>query len=183
MDFQNIKTPKQLLIFMNKNISYGFKDQDNNIYSNPSIEEWKKYGDKYIVQTGKEVSETKVGTCWDQVELERIWFKKHNYKFKTVFIWFELNYEHNYPTHTFLLFQKDNKWYWFENAFEAYRGIHEFNSYKEALDFVVDKHSAYSILNGYTKPENKTSIVAYEYEGLTKSISASNYLRHVTKNE
>jgi len=180
MEFQNIDTPQKLLAFMSENISYGFKDESGNIHSNPSSNDWKDYGNKYIVQTGEEVLYTKVGTCWDKVELERIWFEKKGYEFKTIFIWFELNSEQNNPTHTFLLFQEKNKWYWFENAFEAYRGIHEFNSFKDALNFVIDKHSEYSVNSGFTKPEDKKFIEAYEYNKLSESISANNYLRHAT---
>ena len=82
MSFDNIDTPQELLDYMGNNIKYGFITKDGkkefNNYSN--------FYDECMVQTGKEVLITKVGTCWDQVELERMWFIEHGYNIKTYFI-------------------------------------------------------------------------------------------------
>ena len=52
---------------------------------------------------------------------------------------FEVGRDCNYHMHTFLIFENDNKYYWFENAFEAQRGIHEFSSLDEAIECVKSK--------------------------------------------
>ena len=125
MEFERIKTPKEFLEYMNNNITYGFIGKNGKKYQNFSSEEWFEEG---IVQNGEEVLKSKIGTCYDQVELERLWFGNHHFEVKTIFIWFEVDYENDYPTHTFLVYKNNHKWYWFEHAFEPYRGIHEFDS-------------------------------------------------------
>ncbi len=179
--WNKIKKPEQLLEFMSENIRYGFVDKDKNTYDSNSPE-WDKWRDICIVQTGKQILETKVGTCWDQVELERLWFEKHKYDIKTYFIWFEVDYENKFPSHTFLLYKKKDKWYWFENAFEACRGIHEFKNKKEAINEVINKHLEYAIENGLATKQDKRLITLYEYNRI-KASTVNEYLEQVTKNK
>ena len=179
MDFESIKTPQELLDYMSNNIKYCSVGKDNKIYNNLDSSEWV---DKCIVQTGEQVLNTKAGTCWDQVELERLWFEKNNYEIKTIFMWFEVNYENNYPTHTFLLYKQDNKWYWFENAFFSSRGIHKFNSVEEATQCVKQKQLEYAISIGVAKEEDLKLIKCYEYPKLERALSIDEYLDHVTVN-
>ena len=40
-------------------------------------------------------------------------------------------------THSFAYWLEDGKAYWFENAWEDYRGIHEFDSESEMLDTII----------------------------------------------
>ena len=138
-ELNNIKNPNELLKYMTSNITYGFVGKNGKKYLNQYSDEWNDWYQECVVQTGEEVLETKVGTCWDQVELERLWFTNNNYKFNTYFIWFEVNHKNDYSTHTFLIYENDNKYYWFENAFEEYRGIHEFDSEDNAIDYVMNK--------------------------------------------
>lgn len=41
-------------------------------------------------------------------------------------------------THTFAYWVDDNNAYWFENAWEDYKGIHKFNNEEELISAVVD---------------------------------------------
>ena len=175
MNFDKINSPQELLKFMGDNIKYGFIGKDGKLNQNQD-----DLFDQYIVQTGDQVLKTKVGTCWDQVELERLWFEKRNYKINTIFIWFEANYKNNYPTHTFLLYQKDNKWYWFENSFEAYRGIHEFNTIEEAIMCAKEKLLEYAIDIGVVMKKDKEIIKDYEYSKLIRPLTVDEYINHVT---
>ena len=53
----------------------------------------------------------------------------------------KLDYNNNYPTHSFLIFKdKDNSWNWFENSDFENRGIHRFNSIDELLKYQYDKY-------------------------------------------
>ena len=180
MEFNKVDSPEKLLKFMNINIKYGFKGKNGKKYSDQFSEEWNDWYKQCIVQTGEEVLKSGIGTCWDQVELERLWFENHNYEIKTFFIWFEIECENNYPTHTFLLYKKDNKWYWFEHAFEDYRGIHEFISIDEAIEYVISKHLEYAVNNGIAKSEDRKLIVTYEYSKLEKTVNVDDYINHVT---
>ena len=168
MSFDNIDTPQELLDYMGNNIKYGFITKDGkkefNNYSN--------FYDECIVQTGKELLITKVGTCWDQVELERMWFIEHGYNIKTYFLFFESG--GSLPTHTFLIYEDNGIWYWFENAFFNHRGIHKYSSIKEALEEVKKKQIEYAKV--------KEEVKSCEYEVINKCMTVGEYLKHV-KNE
>lgn len=184
MEFKKINSPKELLEFMSNNIKYGYVSKNGKIYDNQdSSSYWDDWYINCLVQTGEEVLKTKVGTCWDQVELERLWFENNNYEFKTFFIRFEVNKENDYPTHTFLLYKKDNKWYWFENSFEASRGIHEFCSIHDAINYVKEKQLEYAINIGVAKKSDYKYIKSYEYTKLEKPLSVDEYLNHVVLND
>ena len=107
--FDEINSPEELLEFMDKNITYGFLGKNGKKYTDMYSPEWNDWYDECFVQSGEEVLKSKIGTCWDQVELERLWFEKNNYNFKTIFIWFEVNRENNFPTHAFLIYEDNNK--------------------------------------------------------------------------
>lgn len=181
MDFNKISNPEQLLEFMGQNIKYGFARKNGELCISQEPEEWNDWYEQCVVQTGEQVLNTKVGTCWDQVELERLWFEKNHLEIRTIFIWFEVDYKNDFPTHTFLLYKKGNKWYWFENAFESYRGIHEFNTVKEAVECVISKQLEYAISIGVAKIEDKKLIKSYEFSKLEIQFSVVEYLNHVTQ--
>ena len=93
-------------------IEYGWIDKNNNKYNEVN----NLFSDNYILQSPKQVLKNKIGVCWDQVELERYLFEKENICFNTYFI---VHYDNDkYPTHTFLIYKKDNKYYWFEHSWE-----------------------------------------------------------------
>ena len=180
--WNKIKTPEDLLDYMSHNIRYGFVGKNKKIYDDPTSPEWNDWKEEGIVQTGKQVLNSKVGTCWDQVELERYWFEKHKYDIKTYFMWFEVDYDNQFPSHTFLLYKKNKKWYWFENAFESCRGIHEFDTKNEAMNEVINKHLEYAIENDLATRADKKLITLYEYPKI-KASTVAEYLDFVTKNK
>ncbi len=183
MLYKDIKTPEELLKFMEENITYGFITKNGKKYTDPSSKVWQKdWYSKCIVQTGKEVLKTKIGTCWDQVELERLWFKEHNYSFKTIFMIFSSNKINNLPTHTFLIYKKANKYYWFEHAFYINKGIHQFNSYKEAITYVKHQQLDYAINNNKIDKSYYRLLKTNEYNEIPNSLTVGEYLDWVTKN-
>lgn len=183
MEFQDIKKPEDLLDFMSSNITYGFVGKNGKIYTNPASDEWNDWYKECLVQTGDEVLDTKVGTCWDQVELERIWFEKNNFEFKTFFIWFEKYNGDDYPSHTFLIYKSNNKYYWFENSFGIYRGIHEFNGEIDAINEVIKNHLEYAKSIGVATDDDKNYIKHYEYSRLIRPLNVDEYINHVVHNK
>ncbi len=182
MEFENINTPEELLENMHKNIIYGFVCKNAKVYTDAFSEESKKdWYNQCIIQDGKKVLETKVGTCWDQVELERLWFKEKNYEFKTIFLWFELNKKNDLPTHTFLMYKSDNKYYLFEHAYEHNRGIHEFDSFEEIIEGAKQKQLEYVISNYKVKEDFYDFIKVCEYFEPLPNLSVEEYLKHVKK--
>ena len=181
MKYEFIKTPEQLINYMNDNIYYGFVGRNKKIYKNANSEEWKNdWYNECIVQDGNSLIKSHYSTCWDQVELERKWFSENNYSYKTVFMWFEVNKPNNLPTHTFLIFNTNDKYYWFEHAFEDNRGIHEFNSEKELIDCIMNKQLDYAIEMGIATLEDKKFIKCYEYSKPEPNLNVDDYIYHVT---
>lgn len=148
-EFNLIKEPKELLSFMDKYINYGILGSNGNIYI-PGC----NYGflnaclDYYELCDSNRLLKCGYGTCWDQVELERTWFRDHNYEYKTFYIWFNLDYENSYFTHTYLVYKNGNKYYYFEHADGNNKGIKEFTSYEEAIKYQMNLHIKVNLENG-----------------------------------
>ena len=70
-DFNNIKTPMELLKYMD-NITYGFVGRNGKKYTDMNSDDWNDWYDECLVQTGENVLITNIGTCYDQVEIERL---------------------------------------------------------------------------------------------------------------
>ena len=142
--YSEVETPEELLKFMDEYVTYGIYGTDGKSYTN-----WENNINsefqiacqtKYALCDKERILKYGLGTCWDQVELERFWFKEHNYKFKTYFIWFYFEENNNYGTHTYLVYEKNNKYYYFEHADFNNKGIYEFDSYEDAIKFQMEKH-------------------------------------------
>lgn len=92
----------------------------------------------YIVKTPYKLLKSRKGVCYDQVELEKILFDKISFEYKTFFAY--CGDVTDNPTHTFLVFKDKGKYFWFENSWNSYRGIHgPFGSYKEAINYTSKK--------------------------------------------
>ena len=151
-----------------KDIEYGWIDKNNNKHS--VVDE--TYSDNYILQSPNEVIKNKIGVCWDQVELERYYFKGNDWNIKTYFL---VHYDGDKcPTHTFLTFEKNNKYYWFEHSWERFRGIHEYQSLKELLFDIRDKFIKYELDNDFVS-EN---LVLHEYKKPKYHISVQEFYNH-----
>ncbi len=151
-----------------KNIDYGWIDKDNK--KHVLVDE--TYSDNYILQSPKEIIKNKIGVCWDQVELERYYFKGNDWNIKTYFL---VHYDGDKcPTHTFLTFEKNNKCYWFEHSWEKFRGIHEYKSLKELLFDIRDKFIKYELDNDYVVD----NLVLHEYKKPKYHISVQEFYNH-----
>lgn len=167
LGIKNYYNENEIMQFMN-NIRYGWLDK-NNIKSN-LISEF--FSDYYILQSPKQVAKNKIGVCWDQVELERYYFYNTELKIKTYFI---CHYDDNKcPTHTFLVYEKDNKYYWFEHSWEIYRGIHKYNNIKELLIDVRSKFIISELNDNY----EKNNLMLYEYDKPEYGISVLDFYKH-----
>lgn len=160
---------EELEIFaLMENIDYGWVDKNN--IKHDKIDE--TYSDDYILQSPDEIIKSKIGVCWDQVELERYYFEAKNCKVKTYFI---VHYDGNKcPTHTFLTYEKNNKYYWFEYSWKKFKGIHEYNSLKELLLDVKNKFIKYELSDEYIK----SNLVIHEYQKPKYNISVQEFYNH-----
>lgn len=152
-------------------INYGYFDSKNRIHQEVDEE----FLSLYKLQSPQETLKHKVGVCWDQVELERYLFEKENIKFKTYFM---VHYDNDKcPTHTFLIYEKNNKYYWFEHSWEKYRGIREYNTEIDALKDIKEKFINSELNNNY----NLENMCIYEYSKPEYGINVSEFYKQCEK--
>ena len=162
--FEQIKNPEELLEYMKTNIEYGFVGKDDKKVYSPKHEDW-GVGEspEQILQSPKELLESGYGTCWEQVELERGWFLKNNYEFKTFLLMFGKEISQKNPAHTLLAYKSKDKWYWFENTLGKNNGIHEFDNLEDLKENAINMLKASASKNGATGEDIK-KLKLYEYE-------------------
>lgn len=140
-------------------IKYGYMNNAGNVcYS------FDTFDDDYVLQSYKDILKTKTGVCFDQVELERHYL--YNRDITSYFICY---YGEFLQSHTFLVVKEDDKYIWFEHAWEKYRGIYEYNSLDELLNDVKNKFmNEYNIfdkdkilLKSYSKPKSGINLSEY----------------------
>jgi len=152
-------------------IEYGFKDNlGNNIIINSN--KWdNEFNDFYYLQEPEELLKTKCGVCWDQVELERKLFLNIKIKCNTYFIFAKVGEE--LPSHTFLIYAMNDKFYWFEHSWNKYKGIHEYNNLNDLLKDVISK---FKKENNLIKNAN---LFLYEYQKPKKHIKCNEFYKYI----
>lgn len=185
---EKLKTPEELSEYMRKNIEYGFVGKENNkVYSSSDIDFDVDFEKEYFLQPPEQLLNSKNGLCWDQVELERQWFLKQKFDFKTYFLMFVKEESNNLPTHTFLTYKNKDKFYWFENSFEANKGIHEYENFDALIEDVKKKQFDYA-RNECDATDNDFKDLKYcEYEmprfGASTDEFITNIIDHNSKRE
>lgn len=159
---ENIKTPEELLEFMD-------------IINYDSPKNWH-------LLTPNEVLKKRIGNCFDQVELEREWFKSNNYEIKTYYMMFLLPYNNPYSTHTFLVYKKDNKCYLFEHSNFNNRGIHEYNSLEDLLNTISNIHIKTNKIDHNITDEEIKTLAIYEYPKLEYGLNFEEYIENILNN-
>lgn len=161
----------KIVSIMNQ-IEYGFKDSSGQNIIN-DLSKWDNEFNKfYYLQTPDELLVSKCGVCWDQVELERKLFSDNNINFKTYFIYIIDN--DMLPSHTFLVYNDDKKYYWFEHSWGEYRGIHEYNSIKNLFDDVICKFK-----NSHKEVSDNSKAFLYEYEKPKYHIGCDEFYKYI----
>lgn len=156
----NYYTLNDAINIMN-DIEYGYIDIDKNRHN----ELENIVSKKYILQSPNELLKTKLGLCYDQVELERFLLQKNKWNIETYYI---LGKSTEYHTYTFLTFEKDNKYYWFENAWKKFKGVHEYKTQENLINDVKNKFIKYELdgidnieIHKYNKPKYNITLEEY----------------------
>lgn len=177
-EYNNIKNPKELLDFMNKNIKYGFKYNNKIYYGNEDVffKKWKLNNVKDILING-------YANCFEQTEIERDWFSNNNYEYKTYFIIFLLDYENSYACHTYLAYKENNKWYHFENADESNKGIHEYKDLNSLIMSQKKKLIEYNKNQGLKiNKEIIDKIHIFEYNKPKNNLNFNEFIDNILDN-
>ncbi len=162
----------EIMNIMNE-ITYGFKDNNGNNIIETDPKKWdNEFYNFYYLLTPEELLEKKCGVCWDQVELERKLFLDNNISIKTFFIY--LDNSKDLPSHTFLIFKQNNKYYWFEHAWSTYKGIHEYANEDELLNDVILKFKY-----DYKEINKNAKLYLYEYEKPNSHISCEEFFNYI----
>lgn len=182
MKYENVNSPNELMSFMNS-IEYGFVDSAGNKYGSWNEDEFEKnVQTKWHLSSPERLIEVGYGHCFDQVELERDWFSKHNYNYKTFYIMFLFDHPNDYSTHTFLVYEDNNKWYLFEHSDFYDRGIHEFNSLKDALIYKMNLHIEYNKKYNQVGEEEINHLRVFEYDKPISNLSFNDFIDFILDN-
>ncbi len=179
MKYQDINDPQELLDYMKNNFSYGYLDKSGMIHNYDDYDFNDDWYDLYRLENTEDVNISKVGNCFDMTEFEREWFVNHGYEVFTFFEMVNLEYENDFPTHSFLIYRDNNKYYHFEFSDYDNFGIHEYDTLEDALNTQFKTYL--DLLDKYgIKEEEKDSIHLYEFDKPKERISAKEYLEHTT---
>lgn len=154
-----IVTMSDLFLFMQKEIMYGWVDQ------NGSKHEGVNDAETFCLQSPRELMKNKLGICWDMTELARNFFEtKTDFKYETYYLFYDD--DRGCPSHSVLVFYKNNKVYWFEPMFQAekyyYSGIHEYPNIQKLLEDFKIKFIEFSLIqNRIPKDYHKNQFYLY----------------------
>ena len=137
-EFKNIKTPDGLMKFMDDYIIYGWIGNDLKLHVN-SLDNFRE---QYRTSSIEDIILTGLGTCIGQAKLIKFFFDKMGIENKLYcHRSYEIgdNSEKKIKMHCFVLFKSNDKWYHFEHSMYPMKGIHEYNSLEEALEYITSK--------------------------------------------
>jgi len=137
---EDIKTPNELLEYMNKNIRYGWLDENNQEH----IDTMKEFRNRYRTLTIEETLLNHLGTCIEQTNLEMAVMEKLAIPYKAFCL---RSYKDDVriidpKMHCFLLFFIDDKCYHFEHSNPEVRGIHEYKNEDSAMQEILAYYQA-----------------------------------------
>lgn len=130
---------EQIQIKLEK-IKFGYPGKDKKNLWDSKEQKWKSDpSNSYQLQTPEELIKSKCGTSWDQVELERMYLQKENIGSRSYIMM--TKEKDTVKTHTFLTFKNPvtQKECWLENAWEKYKGLHEYQNKSDLLEDIIKK--------------------------------------------
>lgn len=144
------KTPKDLLNWMNKNLTYEGK--------------YKGY-----LRTPEQVVKDKKGHCWETAELTNKELTKLGFSCQTLYLTNDILYNEDTVTHSTIIYKnRENEYYWFEWAWLKYEGIH--GPYKD-LDCVLK-----FVINIFNKTYKNIAIAKLSNIGLINLTNETDYI-------
>lgn len=173
---KNVRTPNDILEFMNENIQYGWLD----IYNNEHIGNMEDFRKLYRTSSIEEIFQHKIGTCIEQVYLMKFMLDKldiPNKMFCTRI--YEPNdfneLEQEEHMHCFVLYYQNNKVYQIEHPNLKKVGIYEFESEEAAINN-INKYYI-NISGGIPRPVTEF----YEVESNISFKEFNNYINSLDR--
>ena len=151
-------------------IKLGYRDKQGSKYS-CYVDNFKEI---FYLQSPKQLLESKIGCCFDQVELERELISRLDVDCRSYFILYP--HDDLDITHTFLIYKDSKMYYWVENAWLKYKGLHVYSNKNELFDDVLSKFVA-TIPDGDFK-----KVKLFLYEKPRYGINYSKFLSNCMSN-
>lgn len=160
---------------------YGWMDQNYKFHKGVND------GENYCLQGPEELIKSNIGICWDMTELYRCWFElMTQYKYETYYIFYDDN--KGCPSHSILVFYRDNFVFWFEPMFNDndfnYSGIHQYFNILELLKDVESVFIKNVVLkNTIPKKYDNSKIYLYKYEQPKFHINGYEMRHHIDNSQ
>lgn len=134
--FNDVKTPMELMNFMNVNIEYGWIDNQGFKHLN----NLKGFRKNYRISSIDKMLEVGLGTCIEQAKMIKYFFDKMGFENKLYCYRSyetEENFDKDIRMHCFVLFKYNDSWYHFEHSNRPKRGIHKYDSVESAIEDIT----------------------------------------------
>ncbi len=154
----------------NKDIKYGWTDKNGKVYEH--IREGLPRN--FHFQSYEELEKSRVGICWETVELDKKYLLDANIPCKTYFFVIP---NLNFYCHSVLVFKENNKYYWLENSFKELTGIREYNNLQELFNDVMHNFNAIT----HIENPNLKQLKIFEYNTPKFGIGCVQFYFHCFK--
>lgn len=183
MLYDEVRTEKELMLFLDENIKYGFINQNNEVLLDSSDDNFQKICmEQWRLRDVFEIIKSGVGHCYDQVEIERDWFSKHNFEFKTIWISaYQKDIENSGFSHSYLIYFDKQKWNLFEHSDFTNKGFFSFKTFEEAVKFQAMKQIQYA--ENQMKPKVKYDTFITEFDKPKTGLTMYQYHKFVLKSK
>ena len=148
--FNDVKTPQELMDYMDINIKYGWIERNGKIH----ISNLKGFRENYRISSIDEIIKTGLGTCIEQAKIIKFFFDKMGIENKIYChrsYETEENFDKEVRMHCFVLFKYKDNWYHFEHANRPKRGIHKYNSVEDAIKRLTDGYEEHGDIRKLTE--------------------------------
>lgn len=179
MTFKDIKTPEELMSYLDQNFKYGVIDNKGNEYYDSSSDDFQKICDtQWKMRSVEEMLREGVGHCYDQVEIEREWFTMMGFEIKTFWISaYQEEIENSGFSHTYLVYKDGEIWKLFEHSDFSNRGIYSFKNVKDAVKWQSDHQIKFA--ESCIKPLKKYEVCIKEYCKPSLYINMQDFLQFI----
>ena len=150
-----------------KDIEYGWFDSKGSKHHKIS----EGLARNFRFQSPEELLKSKIGICFETLELNRQLLKDKNIESKSYFMVIPHG---KFFSHTLLVTKDDKKVYWIESSLKNHEGVHEYNSLQELFTFMIDNFDIVTAHENY----NKEDIRIFEYKTPRYGIGCVHFYLH-----
>ena len=136
-EFLSLKSLEELMMFMDRNITYGWVDDNHGLH----INNLKGFRDNYHVNSIFEILDTGLATCIGQAKLIHEFFEQRGidnklYCYRTCE---DSKIDENIHMHCFVLYKEGDFWYHFKHSNTLKKGIHKYFDVDGALKDITSE--------------------------------------------